>query len=76
MQLRSTFYLFTAFIFACLSLAEVEAQVVHVIDGVRVEVGELIDPDAAKKTPTTAYYDNRYVDELEKEGFFKGLWQH
>ena len=37
---------------------------------------KLIDPDAAKNTPTTAYYDNRYVDELEKEGFFKGLWQH
>jgi hypothetical protein len=23
----------------------------------------------------SAYYDNRYVDELEKEGFFKKLWQ-
>lgn len=37
---------------------------------------KLIDADAAKKTPTNAYYDNRYVDELEKEGFFKSLWQH
>ena len=37
---------------------------------------KLIDADAAKKTPTTAYYDNRYADELEKEGFFKSLWQH
>jgi hypothetical protein len=23
----------------------------------------------------SAYYDNRYVDELEKEGFFRKLWQ-
>jgi hypothetical protein len=30
---------------------------------------------AAKKLPVAAYYDNRYVDELEKEGFFKKLWQ-
>ncbi len=36
---------------------------------------KLIDADAAKKTPSSAYYDNRYVDELEKEGFFKNLWQ-
>jgi ABC-type nitrate/sulfonate/bicarbonate transport system substrate-binding protein len=37
---------------------------------------KLIDAEVAKKTPDTAYYDNRYVDELEKEGFFKNLWQH
>ena len=36
---------------------------------------KLIDPAAAQKTPLTAYYDNRYVDELEKSGFFKRLWQ-
>jgi ABC-type nitrate/sulfonate/bicarbonate transport system substrate-binding protein len=36
---------------------------------------KLIDPVAAQKTPLTAYYDNRYVDELEKAGFFKRLWQ-
>jgi ABC-type nitrate/sulfonate/bicarbonate transport system substrate-binding protein len=36
---------------------------------------KLIDPAAAQKTPLTAYYDNRYVDELEKAGFFKRLWQ-
>lgn len=36
---------------------------------------KLIDPLAAQKTPLTAYYDNRYVDELEKAGFFKRLWQ-
>src|SRR5215468_8312407 len=34
-----------------------------------------IDATAAKKLPVSAYYDNRYVDELEKEGFFKKLWQ-
>jgi ABC-type nitrate/sulfonate/bicarbonate transport system substrate-binding protein len=34
-----------------------------------------IDASAAKKFPLSAYYDNRYVDELEKEGFFKKLWQ-
>lgn len=36
---------------------------------------KLIDGAAAQKTPLTAYYDNRYVDELEKAGFFKRLWQ-
>jgi NitT/TauT family transport system substrate-binding protein len=34
-----------------------------------------IDAAAAKKLPVSAYYDNRYVDELEKEGFFRKLWQ-
>jgi NitT/TauT family transport system substrate-binding protein len=36
---------------------------------------KLIDPLAVQKTPIVAYYDNRYVDELEKSGFFKRLWQ-
>lgn len=36
---------------------------------------KLIDPLAVQKIPITAYYDNRYVDELEKSGFFKRLWQ-
>ena len=36
---------------------------------------KLIDPVAAQKTPLSAYYENRYVDELEKSGFFKRLWQ-
>lgn len=36
---------------------------------------KLLDGTAAQKTPLTAYYDNRYVDELEKAGFFKRLWQ-
>ena len=34
-----------------------------------------IDAAAAKKIPVSAYFDNCYVDELEKEGFFKKLWQ-
>jgi NitT/TauT family transport system substrate-binding protein len=36
---------------------------------------KLIDAAPAQKTPLTAYYDNRYVDDLEKTGFFKKLWQ-
>ena len=35
---------------------------------------KLIDPVAAQKTALSAYYDNRYVDELEKSRFFKRLW--
>jgi ABC-type nitrate/sulfonate/bicarbonate transport system substrate-binding protein len=34
-----------------------------------------IDEAASKKLPATAYFDNRFVNELEKEGFFKKLWQ-
>ena len=34
-----------------------------------------IDDAASKKVPLTAYFDNRYVMEREKEGFFKKLWQ-
>jgi ABC-type nitrate/sulfonate/bicarbonate transport system substrate-binding protein len=33
-----------------------------------------IDEGASKKLPVTAYFDNRFVNELEKEGFFKKLW--
>ena len=36
---------------------------------------KLIDSTDAQKTPLSAYYDNRYVDELEKSGFFKRLWR-
>lgn len=34
-----------------------------------------IDEAASKKFPATAYFDNRFVSELEKEGFFQKLWQ-
>ena len=49
-------------------------------DGIRLMVDQLassrmIDPNLAQKTPLTAYYENRYVEELEREGFFKKLWQ-
>lgn len=35
----------------------------------------MIDPAVAQKTPMTAFFENRYVEELEREGFFKKLWQ-
>lgn len=49
-------------------------------DGIRLMVDQLassrmIDANLAQKTPLTAYYENRYVEELEREGFFKKLWQ-
>jgi hypothetical protein len=49
-------------------------------DGIRLMVDQLassrmIDATLAQKTPLTAYYENRYVEELEREGFFKKLWQ-
>lgn len=35
----------------------------------------MIDPAIAQKTPLKAFFENRYVEELEREGFFKKLWQ-
>ena len=35
----------------------------------------LIDPKAAASTPITAYYDNRYVEEVKRSGFFDQLWR-
>jgi ABC-type nitrate/sulfonate/bicarbonate transport system substrate-binding protein len=35
---------------------------------------KLVDGAAAAKIPTTAYFDNQYVEALEKEGFLKKLW--
>jgi len=35
----------------------------------------LVDPNLAQKTRLKAFYENRYVEELENEGFFKKLWQ-
>lgn len=35
---------------------------------------KLVDAAAAAKVPTTAYFDNQYVEALEKEGFLKKLW--
>jgi len=35
----------------------------------------LIDAKAAASTPVTAYYDNRYVEEVKRSGFFDQLWR-
>jgi len=35
----------------------------------------LVDAKAAAATPMSAYYDNRYVDELRRSGFFSQLWK-
>ncbi len=50
------------------------------VEAMRLMVDQLassrmIDPALAQKTPLSAYYENRYVEELEREGFFKKLWQ-
>jgi len=35
----------------------------------------LIDAKAAAATPVTAYYDNRYVEDVKRSGFFDQLWK-
>lgn len=35
---------------------------------------KMVDAAAAARTPVTAYYDNQYVEALEKEGFLKKLF--
>ena len=35
----------------------------------------LADPQMASATPLTAYYDNRYVEEVKRSGFFDQLWR-
>jgi len=35
----------------------------------------LADAKMAAATPLTAYYDNRYVDEVKRSGFFEQLWR-
>jgi len=35
----------------------------------------LIEAQAATATPVTAYYDNRYVEEVKRSGFFDQLWR-
>lgn len=35
----------------------------------------LIDAKLATSTPITAYYDNRYVEEVKRSGFFDQLWR-
>ena len=35
----------------------------------------LVDAKALQNTPTSAFYDNSYVDELKQSGFFENLWK-
>ncbi len=35
---------------------------------------KMVDAGAAGRTPVTAYYDNQYIEALEKEGFLKKLF--
>ena len=35
----------------------------------------LIDAKLANATPLTAYYDNSYIEEIKKSGFFAQLWK-
>jgi ABC-type nitrate/sulfonate/bicarbonate transport system substrate-binding protein len=35
----------------------------------------LVDAKAAAAMPVTAYYDNRYVEEVKRSGFFDQLWK-
>ena len=35
----------------------------------------LVDASIASTTPVTAYYDNKYVDEVKRSGFFDQLWR-
>lgn len=35
----------------------------------------LVDAKALQNTPTSAFYDNSYVDELKQAGFFESLWR-
>jgi ABC-type nitrate/sulfonate/bicarbonate transport system substrate-binding protein len=35
----------------------------------------LVDAKSASATPITAYYDNSYVDEIKRSGFFSELWR-
>jgi hypothetical protein len=34
-----------------------------------------IDAKLGSVTPLTAYYDNSYIDEIKKSGFFAQLWK-
>ena len=35
----------------------------------------LVDAKVAANTPLTSYYDNRYVEEVKRSGFFDQLWK-
>ena len=50
-----------------------EAAIRDIVKG--LVQANLVDAKAAAATPMTAYYDNRYVDELKRAGFFSQLWK-
>jgi hypothetical protein len=35
----------------------------------------LVDAKALQNTPTSAFFDNSYVEELKQSGFFESLWK-
>ena len=35
----------------------------------------LVDPTAAANTPSEAFYDNSYIDEVKQSGFLRELWK-
>ena len=35
----------------------------------------LVDAKALQNTPTSAFFDNSFVDELKQTGFFESLWK-
>ena len=35
----------------------------------------VVDAKLAANTPISAYYDNSYIDEIKKSGFFTQLWK-
>jgi hypothetical protein len=35
----------------------------------------LVDAKLANNTPLSAYYDNSYIDEIKRSGFFSELWK-
>jgi hypothetical protein len=35
----------------------------------------LVDAKALQNTPTSAFFDNSYVEEVKQSGFFDNLWK-
>jgi ABC-type nitrate/sulfonate/bicarbonate transport system substrate-binding protein len=35
----------------------------------------LVDANALQKTPTSAFFDNSFVEELKRSGYFENLWK-
>jgi hypothetical protein len=35
----------------------------------------LVDAKALQDTPTSAFFDNSYVEEVKQSGFFDNLWK-